>query len=92
LEQGGRQSLLAEALTTQATALARLGHHEQASLAFHRAIEVAYQSGALNDAGLAALALLEELYAAFRFIFKDRNWIKSSLEVRSCLKSPARDG
>jgi tetratricopeptide (TPR) repeat protein len=61
LEQGGRQSLLAEALTTQATALARLGHHEQASLAFHRAIEVAHQSGALNDAGLAALALLEEL-------------------------------
>lgn len=61
LEQGGRQSLLAEALTTQATALARLGHHEQASLTFYRAIEVAHQSGALNDAGLAALSLLEEL-------------------------------
>jgi tetratricopeptide (TPR) repeat protein len=60
LEKGGRQSLLAEALTTQATALARLGHHEPASLTFHRAIEVAHQSGALNDAGLAALTLLEE--------------------------------
>ncbi|HEY0545683.1 MAG TPA: helix-turn-helix domain-containing protein [Pyrinomonadaceae bacterium] len=61
LEKGGRQSLLAEALTTQATALARLGHHEQSSLTFYRSIEVAHQSGALNDAGLAALTLLEEL-------------------------------
>jgi tetratricopeptide (TPR) repeat protein len=61
LEQGGRQSLLAEALTTHGTAQARLDHHELARLTFYRAIKVAHQSGALNDAGLAALALLEEL-------------------------------
>lgn len=61
LEQGGRQSLLAEALTTHGTAQARLRHHELARLTFYRAIEVAHQSGALNDAGLAALTLLEEV-------------------------------
>ncbi len=61
LERGGRQSLLAEALTTHGVALARLSLYEHARLSFFRAIEVAHQSGALNDAGLAALALLEEL-------------------------------
>lgn len=61
LEQGGRQSLLAEALASHGTALSRLGLYDHARLAFYRAIEVAYQSGALNDAGLAALTLLEEL-------------------------------
>jgi tetratricopeptide (TPR) repeat protein len=61
LEAGGRQSLLAEALMTHGTALARLGHHDRARLTLFRAIEVAHQSGALNDAGLAALTALEEL-------------------------------
>lgn len=61
LENGGRQSLLAEALTTQGIALARLGLHNQARRSLYRAIEVAYQSGALNDAGEAALTLIEEL-------------------------------
>lgn len=61
LERGGRQSLLAEALTTHGAALARLGHDDKARLSLYRAIEVASQSGALNDAGLAALTLVEEL-------------------------------
>lgn len=61
LEQGGRQSLLAEALTTHGAALARLGQDDKAQLSLYRAVEVAYQSGALNDAGLAALTLVEEL-------------------------------
>lgn len=61
LEQGGQQSLFAEALTTHGKALARLGHYEQARLAFHRAIELAHQAGAYTDAGHAALTMLEEL-------------------------------
>jgi DNA-binding NtrC family response regulator/tetratricopeptide (TPR) repeat protein len=61
LEQGDEQSLLAEALATHGAALARLGHDEQARLAFHRAIEVAHQAGAYNDAGHAALTMFEEL-------------------------------
>lgn len=61
LEQGDEQSLLAEALATHGAALARIGHDEQARLAFHRAIEVAHQAGAHNDAGHAALTMLEEL-------------------------------
>jgi tetratricopeptide (TPR) repeat protein len=61
LERGDRQSLLAEALTTHGVALARLGSHEQARLALFRAVEIAHQSGAINDAGLAALSAIEEL-------------------------------
>lgn len=61
LERGGRQSLLAEALTTHGTALARLGLCDHARQTLYRAMDVAQQSGALNDAGLAALVLIEEL-------------------------------
>lgn len=61
LGQGGQQSLLAEALITHGTALARLNHNDYARATFLRAMEVAHQSGALNDAGMAALTMLEEL-------------------------------
>jgi tetratricopeptide (TPR) repeat protein len=63
LGKGGRQSLLAEALITHGIALARLKHYDFAHSTFLRAMEVAHQSGALNDAGLAALTMLEELGA-----------------------------
>jgi transcriptional regulator with GAF, ATPase, and Fis domain len=52
---------LAEALTTQGTAQARLGHYEQARFTLQRAIEVAHQAEAYNNAGVAALTLLDEL-------------------------------
>lgn len=61
LEKGGRQSLLAEALTTHGVALSRLGYHQRARLTLFRAAEVAHLSGALNTAGLAALSIIEEL-------------------------------
>lgn len=61
LETGGEQALLVEALTTRATALARLGRTEQARAAFERAISVAEQSVSRESAGLPALTLLEEL-------------------------------
>ena len=61
LETGDEQSLLAEALTTHGTALARLGDAEQARRAFQRAIEVAEQVGDLESAGTAALTVFEQL-------------------------------
>jgi DNA-binding NtrC family response regulator/Flp pilus assembly protein TadD len=64
-DRGGEQALLAEALTTHATALARLGRVEQARFNFDRAIEIAGQVGHSENAGIAALALLEELGARF---------------------------
>ena len=61
LERGGEQSLLAEALTTQGTALARLGRYEEARAALNRAEEVAAQAGDSEGAGQAALTVIEEM-------------------------------
>jgi CheY-like chemotaxis protein/tetratricopeptide (TPR) repeat protein len=61
LERGGQQSLLAEALTTHGTVLARMGNHRVARLTLQRAIEVGRKVGDLEAAGLAALTILEEL-------------------------------
>jgi tetratricopeptide (TPR) repeat protein len=61
LETGDAAYLLAEALTTHATALARLRHSVEAHSAFERAISFAEVAGDTHSAGLAALALVEEL-------------------------------
>ena len=61
LEKGDEKCVLAEALTTHGTALARLGHYEQARSTLQRAIEVADQAGSLDRAGQAALTMIEEL-------------------------------
>lgn len=61
LEAGDEQALLAEALTTQGTALARCGHRQQAQSQLQRAVEVASQAGDNEGAGVAALTLIEEL-------------------------------
>jgi CheY-like chemotaxis protein/Tfp pilus assembly protein PilF len=61
LERGGEQSLLAEALTTQGTALARLERYEEARAAFNRAEEVAAQAGDSEGAGQTALTVIEEI-------------------------------
>ncbi len=61
LEKGDERCVLAEALTTHGTALARLGHYEQARSTLQRAIEVADQAGSLDRAGQAALTMIEEL-------------------------------
>ena len=60
LERGGEQSLLAEALTTQGVVLSKLGRFDQSYVVLQRAIAVAQQAGALENAGRAALTLLEE--------------------------------
>lgn len=58
---GGEQSCLADALTIQATVLARLGQHERSLTLFHRAIDVAAEAGSLENAGQAVLSLIEEM-------------------------------
>jgi CheY-like chemotaxis protein/tetratricopeptide (TPR) repeat protein len=60
LERGGQQALLAEALTTQGVALARLGNHGRAKALLERAIEVAETGGDLEGAGRAQLSIIEE--------------------------------
>ena len=61
LEQGDERSLLAEALTTHATALARLGRQQTAFAELRRAMDVAEQAGDPESGGLAALTVIEEL-------------------------------
>lgn len=60
LESGGQQALLAEGLTTQGVALARLGNHVRAKALLERAIEVAETVGDLEGAGRAKLSIIEE--------------------------------
>ncbi|MBA3241728.1 MAG: hypothetical protein H0T60_10930, partial [Acidobacteria bacterium] len=60
LEQGGAAALLADALTTQGVVWARLGDNERSINVLRRAVSVAEEAGALPNAGLAALTLIEE--------------------------------
>jgi tetratricopeptide (TPR) repeat protein len=83
LRKSGRVCLMAEALITQGTALAKLGRSSHAHVIFRQAIESAHQVNALNIAGLAALTLIEEiqelapevLQAAYR---QAREWLANS--------------
>ncbi|HEV2912037.1 MAG TPA: sigma 54-interacting transcriptional regulator [Pyrinomonadaceae bacterium] len=61
LEKGDEQSLLAEALTNEGVALARLGRFEEARVTLERALEVAERVGDVESAGVAAITLMEEL-------------------------------
>lgn len=60
LEKGGESALLADALTIQGIAWARLGVHESSINILRRAVSLAAEAGAYSNAGLAALALIEE--------------------------------
>ena len=83
LQKSGHFCIMAEALITHGVALARLGRNAHAHLIFRQAIEAAHQVNALNIAGLAALALIEEiqevspeiLQAAYR---QAREWLANS--------------
>ena len=59
--EAGRQYFLAEALITHGIALARLTKTVRAQAALREAAEVAHRVGALNQAGIAALTLIEEI-------------------------------
>jgi tetratricopeptide (TPR) repeat protein len=59
-EQGDESALLADALTVQGIVWARLGSYKSSINILRRAAEVAETVGALSNAGLAVLALIEE--------------------------------
>jgi CheY-like chemotaxis protein len=61
LEKGDEQALLAEALTTHAVSLARLGNQTRSRALLQRASEVAQTAGDLEGAGRAHLSIIEEL-------------------------------
>ncbi|HYH86734.1 MAG TPA: response regulator [Pyrinomonadaceae bacterium] len=60
LEKGGENGLLADALTVQGIALARLGDMASSLRVLRRAMNVATDAGATSNAGQAALTLIEE--------------------------------
>ncbi|HEX5706629.1 MAG TPA: sigma 54-interacting transcriptional regulator [Pyrinomonadaceae bacterium] len=62
LEGGDELSLLAEALTSQGRALARLGRISDARATLSRAFDAADRAGDPEGAGQAALATIEELH------------------------------
>ncbi|MDT5262816.1 MAG: hypothetical protein QOC61_1820, partial [Acidobacteriota bacterium] len=66
LEQGDESALLADALTVQGVIWARLWVYEASINILRRAAEVAESVGALSNAGLAVLTLIEEHGAAMR--------------------------
>ncbi len=63
-EKGGESALLADALTVQGVAWARLRAYESSINILRQAVKLAQDSGALTNAGLAALTLIEEHGAA----------------------------
>ena len=67
LSKGGELALLSETLTTHGVALARLGRHVPARSAFQRAREVAEAAGDREGAGVASLAMIEELSEELSF-------------------------
>ncbi len=60
LERGGASALLANAYVTQGVAWARLGSYQSSINILRRAVSLAEEAGALLNAGLAALTLIEE--------------------------------
>lgn len=61
LREGDEQSLLAAALTTHATVLARMGRHSDALARMNEAVGVAGKAGDLETGGIASLTIIEEL-------------------------------
>jgi tetratricopeptide (TPR) repeat protein len=65
-ERGGESALLADALTVQGVVWVRLGGFDSSINILRQAMKVAQDSGALTQAGLAALTLIEEHGATWR--------------------------
>ncbi|HEV7892344.1 MAG TPA: tetratricopeptide repeat protein [Pyrinomonadaceae bacterium] len=65
-ERAGESALLADALTIQGVVWARLGSFDNSINTLRQAMKVAEDCGALTQAGLAALTLIEEHGATWR--------------------------
>ncbi len=98
-EKGGEHALLADALVIQGVALARLGGDERSLPILRHAINLAEDSGSHSNAGLAALALIEEhgaarlseyeLYGAYRRadeLLKSTQDAKDIARLRACAR------
>jgi tetratricopeptide (TPR) repeat protein len=70
-EQGGESALLADALSIQGVVWARVGAREASLNILREAVKVAEESGALTQAGNAALTLIEEHGAGWRLPQED---------------------
>ena len=70
-EQGGESALLADALSIQGIVWARLGVREASLNILREAVKVAQESGALTQAGHAALTLIEEHGTSWRLPQED---------------------
>lgn len=102
-EKGSEYALLADALTIQGVVWARLKDYDRSVNVLRRAMNVAHDSGALSNAGLAALTLIEEhggewlpesdLYAAYR---RADEWLKEAQDaeeiarLRACARIMGR--
>jgi tetratricopeptide (TPR) repeat protein len=88
-EQGSESALLADALSIQGVVWARQGAREASLKILQEAVKVAEESGALTQAGHAALTLIEEHWATWRLSQEDliavfgraRNFLKGSQDV-----------
>jgi tetratricopeptide (TPR) repeat protein len=98
LEAGDEQSLLADALETQGTALARMGRHKSALIVLQRAARIAETAGDVPLSGRIFLTILEEVKnllspPEIRNIYReadDRVGEPLSMEVMSRLRACAR--
>jgi hypothetical protein len=61
LKQGGEQTFLVEALTTQGKALARIKQTKVAKATLDQAVEIAQTAGNPDRGGIAAITAIEEL-------------------------------
>jgi tetratricopeptide (TPR) repeat protein len=59
-DRSGESALLADALALQGVVWARLGNFDSSLYVMRQAVKIAQDSGALTQAGLAALTLIEE--------------------------------
>lgn len=98
-EKGGEHALLADALTLQGIVLSRLGIYESSINTLRQAVRVAQDSGALTNAGLAALTLIEEhgarrlsetelceIYSRADAMLKDTQDAEDIARLRSCAR------
>jgi tetratricopeptide (TPR) repeat protein len=98
-EKGGEYALLSDALALQGVVWARLGQHENSLRILRHAVKVAQESGAMSNAGLAALTLIEEhgttrlsaleLYNVYRRadeLLKDTQDVEDIARLRRCAR------
>jgi len=104
LEKGGDAASLADALTVQGVIWARLGGYDSSVSILRRAMTVAEEAGALSNAGLAALTLIEEhgarravseedLYDLYRRadrLLKDTQNVEEIARLRACARAVMR--